>query len=202
MKYDIALKTIWKYIRYYLQSGFDYNSLIDSRLFNSGNTDTQSKRGPKNTYGPSSTFVFDSTAKNNADTIIKRIKHSKHMNIRAAYQDFINFFYSVYNPETRQHEWLPKEQRPSFRQFDYYLKKQISRKEMDELKSSKLEVLNNKRVLKGSSRTNAIRPGWIVECGAVEVDISLVSDLDNQNVKRNLINGCNNRLWCGQSAQR
>lgn len=180
IKYNVSVKTIWKYIRRYLQSAFDYNSLIDARLYNNGYSNGPVRSGRKNIDNVTSEIVFDEKVQQQADTIIKRFKSHPQMTIRGAYQEFINVFYSEINTYNNRLEWLPANKRPSYRQFDYYLRKKLSKQDLDEIRSTKLETLNNKRVLVSSSRTNALRPGWVVECDALEVDLSLVSDLNSE----------------------
>lgn len=181
-KYNVSVKSIWKYIRRYLQSGFNTNSLIDERKNNGHNRNKNSmtKIGSKNKYGASSKVVLTDLDKKCIDKLIRNNKDKNKMNFTYLYQQFLNSNYSEFIEDANAQQWVEKEKRPSYRQFRYYVKNILSKKDTDERKTNKLEVLNNKRVLTSSSRINAIRPGWIVECDAVEVDLSIVSELDNQ----------------------
>ena len=85
-KYNVSVKTIWKYIRRYLQSAFDYNSLIDARLLNSGYSKISARSGRKNIDKNTSEIVFDEKVQQQADVILKRFKSHPQMTIRGAYQ--------------------------------------------------------------------------------------------------------------------
>lgn len=191
LKYGVAGKTIWKYIRRYLQSGFDLNSLIDARYFNSGAKNVKYKKRPgrKNKGTLTSEIIFDDSVKEMADQAIREYsKLRSEFSNQGAYQLFIENNYRFYNEDTHQLEWLPPEKRPTLRQFENYLKNNYSKQELDEIRTSKLEVLNNSRILTSSSRAQALRPGWIVECDAVEFDTSLVSMNDpEQTVGRPIV---------------
>ena len=65
LKYGVSVKTIWKYIRRYLQSGFDLNSLIDARYLNSGakNAKYKNRTGRKNKSTSTSEIIFDDSVK-------------------------------------------------------------------------------------------------------------------------------------------
>lgn len=182
MNYNVCVKTIWKYIKRYLQSGLDIGSLVDQRVLKHESKEIKykTKTGRKNKYGKAAMVIFDDDAKRKADEIIKLYKAKKINTIKRSYQVFIDEFYSEYDPAADQMVWAPEERRPTERQFSYYLHKEISRKELDEIKTSKMEVENNKRLILGSSRSDAAYPGNIVECDAVELDLSIVSALDPQ----------------------
>lgn len=179
IKYGVSVKTIWKYIRKYLQSGFDDCSLIDGRRFNDApsRSATSCRPGRKSKDQNASTVVFDESVRKNADKIIEMFLKTKGMTIKAAYELFINTFYSVYDAETNRYIWFPKNQIPTHKQFYDYLRKKTTKKQRDEKRSSKHEVENNCRNLTGTSR-NSPRPGFVVECDALEVDVSLVSHLN------------------------
>ena len=180
LKYDVSVKTIWKYVRMYLQSGFDIYSLVDKRYFHGQARDYlyRVKTGRRRADGKAYGVIFDSSVKEKADKIIKIFKINREMTIKRAYQIFIDTYYAEYDSEMDCMVWLPPEVRPTFNQFTYYLRKKMSKQDLDEKRSSKIEVMNDKRILPGSSRTEALRPGWVAECDAVEVDLSLVSEND------------------------
>lgn len=77
---------------------------------------------------------------------------------------------------------LPETQRPTYWQYYTYLKKNVSKEENDAIKTSVREVRNNKRILEGDSLSNVYGPGDMVEIDAVEVDLSIVSELDRSKV--------------------
>lgn len=191
LKYGVSVKTIWKYIRRYLQSGFDLNSLIDARYLNSGakNAKYKNRTGRKNKSTSTSEIIFDDSVKRLADQAIQTYaKLGRELSIRGAYQMFIDHNYSFYNEDTCQLEWLPPEKRPTYRQFDYYFRQKLSKQDLDEIRTSKMEVLNSNRILTSSSRAQSLRPGWVVECDAVEFDTSLVAMNDpEQTVGRPIV---------------
>ena len=81
---------------------------------------------------------------------------------------------------------LPKNNRPTYKQFLYYFNKNVSQKEKEIIKTSQTEYRNNKRLLKGSSETGVYGAYDMLEMDACEVPLSLI-DLRNNTVGRPII---------------
>lgn len=83
---------------------------------------------------------------------------------------------------------LPATERPTLRQFTYFVNKSLSREEKDRIKTSAQEQRNNKRLLLSDNLKNVMGPGDCIEMDEVEVDVSLVSQIDpGQTVGRPIV---------------
>lgn len=83
---------------------------------------------------------------------------------------------------------LPAAERPTLRQFKYYVSKLLSKEEKDLIKTSAQEQRNNKRLLLSDNLQNIMGPGDCVEIDEVEVDISLISQINpSQTVGRPIV---------------
>ena len=83
---------------------------------------------------------------------------------------------------------LPVFERPTFRQFYYYVQKHLSEEEKAVIKTSKAEVRNDKRLLLSDIMEGVKGPGDMVEIDACEADVSLVSELNpNQSIGRPIV---------------
>lgn len=114
-------------------------------------------------------------------------KKGRERTFEYAYASLIEKYYTSYTPDGSSIR-KPLSECPTFNQFYHYCKTHITQEEMDVIKTSRQEQRNAKRVLVGSSRTDAIRPGWILESDAVEADFSIVSELDaEQSIGRPIV---------------
>ena len=109
--------------------------------------------------------------------ILSFYKKGREMTLKNAYGWLIGHYYTTYT-ETGRSRVAPAFERPTYRQFTYYCHKNLTKTEKDIIKLGKAEQRNAKRLLLGSSRTDALRPGWIVEADALEVDCSIISELN------------------------
>lgn len=92
---------------------------------------------------------------------------------------FVKLTGKYYSRETNgQIELYDPDKRPTEKQFRNYVKKMLSPEENEIIKTSMAEYRNNKRLLFGTSRFEAIRPGMVLEADAVETDLYVVSAID------------------------
>lgn len=182
---DFTENTIRRYIRMYLQSGFDDSSLIDKRCQIKGKRKTSEmvKYGRKSDSGIDTGIPINSDVKTHFDEAIKECMSGRVTTKKSAF----NLMLSKHYTETLITETgislvlLPINKRPTLKQFLYYFNKQVSKKEFDEAKTSIREVRNSKRLLLSDSLKNITGPGALFEVDECEVDVSLVS-VDNPNI--------------------
>ena len=174
----MARATLWKIIRIYLQSGFNLYSLIDKR------TDSvrkewkyEKKPGRKTSYGLSFGTVIDQSAKEQFKEGLDYYKSGRAKTYEDAYDFLCMKYYGKYEqtPEGVVKTLLPASARPTFRQFYYYCKTNITPEEIDAIKTSRQEQRNNKRLLLSDSLKGINGPWDCFEMDEVEVDLSLVS---------------------------
>lgn len=177
----ITRATLWKWIRKYLQSGLNYNSLIDTRYHYKEHKDYEYKKktGRPTKYKTASGIPLTSTVLEHFEEGLNIIKSGRYRTIKYAYFSIMEKYYSY--PSTgldKSVKLFSESKRPTYNQFYYYCRKHISMYQKEVIKTSKMEVNNNSRIKLGSSRTTAYRPGVICEVDANEVDVSIVSELD------------------------
>ena len=180
-EFEITRKTLWKWIRKYLQSGLNDYSLIDGRYHYKEHKDYKytKKTGRPTKYKTASGLPLTPTVLNHFEEGLNVIKSGRYKTIKYAYFSIMEKYYSY--PSTgldKGVKLLPESKRPTYNQFYYYCRKHISMYQKEVIKTSKMEVNNNSRVKLGSSRAEAYRPGIICEVDANEVDVSIVSELD------------------------
>ena len=174
---NISKKTFWKYIRLYLQSGFQDNALSDKRSqkqFNKTNIHT-TKAGRPRMDGLQKGVVLTHEVINQFEEFLQLYKKGRERTYKNAYAGLIEKYYTDSDGNR-----LPQSMIPTYNQFYFYCSQHITQKEKDIKKTSAQEQRNAKRLLLGSARKDAIRPGWIVEADAVEADFSIVSAMDKE----------------------
>ena len=83
---------------------------------------------------------------------------------------------------------LPISERPTYDQFYYYCRKNITKEMLLKAKLGETETFNSHRLLTGRSRTGTGKAGDICECDALEADFYIVSELDpTQNVGKPIV---------------
>ena len=182
-KYGISRGAVWKYIRLYLQSGCCDASLMDRRTSNILD-DHKEYSYTKKTGRPqmdciTTGVVLDDKVAAQYEEALKEYKKGREMTLKNAYLWMLNQYYSTISASGFP-ILKPISERPTYQQFTYYCRKHITQEEKDIIKSSITEQKNAKRLLLGCSRTNATRPGWIVEADALEIDCSIVSELHSE----------------------
>lgn len=187
----ISNVTLWTWIRKYIQSGLNYNSLVDGRYHYKPHKKYKytKKTGRPTKYKTASGLPLTDEVLKHFEEGLEVIKSGRYRTIKYAYFTIMQKYYSYPSEGVDKAVRLyPESERPTYNQFYYYCKKNISMYQKEVIKTSAMEVNNNKRLLHGSSRSKAYRPGIICEVDANEVDISIVSELDpTQSVGRPII---------------
>lgn len=190
-KHQIKRFTFWKTIREYLQSGCQLISLLDNRSSNAPTTkrtliNYEIKTGRPTKYGLVKGVVLSDELRERFDEFLERYKKGREQTFKNAYIGLTEKYYSEMKNGVLVP--LPESQRPTYKQFYYYCHKHLTGAEMDEIKTSRMEARNAKRLLLSSARKDAIRPGWICEVDALEVDLSITSVLNpDQAVGRPIV---------------
>ena len=182
-KHAISRNSFWKYIREYLQGGLNDFSLLDRRCAklsapNKGYSYTQ-KPGRRYIDRVATGVLSDEKVLAQYQRALEEFKKGRETTLKNAYLWLLNQYYSS-TTSTGFPSLKPISERPTYRQFTYFCRKHITQEEIDIIKTSASEQRNAKRLLLGSSRTDALRPGWIVEADAVEIDCSIVSEMDSE----------------------
>lgn len=185
--YKMSPKVFWRQIRRYLQSGRDLNAVLDERtkpVSPKAEPNYKAKPGRKGHAGVKhSTVILTPEVKKLFDEAIKWYKTRRQATLIGAYRDMRQTYYVVKKSTengTVFWEELPSEQIPTYKQFYYYASSRISDEDKKRIKTSKMEVQNNNRVLKSDSLRGVKGPGDIVEVDAMETDVSLVSMRDRE----------------------
>lgn len=178
-KGKLCKATLWSWIRKYLQSGLNYNSLVDIRHhpFPKKKYEYTKKTGRPTKYGDKEGLPLTDEVLHHFADGLAELKSGRYMTIEKAYNWMIRKYYS-YKPDPNDNylEWLSASERPTQNQFYHYVKTHYSKKEKNITKYSEMEERNNNRLLFGSSRTDAYRPGKICECDALEADVDIIYD--------------------------
>lgn len=192
VKYNLPRATAWRYIRAYLQSGLNISSLLSEPSGPSvGITYNYNKKPGKKHSVPNAGILVDNTVKKHFEDALRYYKSGRANTRKNAYDQMILAHYASVqiNSEGRlTKKPLPVTERPTFRQFEYFVKQNLSKEEMDRIKTNAQEQRNNKRLLLSDNLQNVMGPGDCVEIDEVEVDISLISQINpNQAVGRPIV---------------
>ena len=182
-KYNLPRNSFWRMCTLYFQSGLQDYSLLDSKFFgiNEGKTYNQSKKaGRPNDCDDASGVILTDEIRSYFEEALKDYKSGRHKTIRAAFDkmNLLHFTRTEIINGTPSVVLMPASERPTFRQFSYYMSKHLTNQEKDLIKTSALEQNNNKRLLLSDSLFGVKGPGDMVEIDACEADISLVSMID------------------------
>lgn len=175
----VCRASLWRTIRVYLQSGLKDYSLYDPRLFSSS-----SKRygSGKNTSSGERPYRMSDEDEKYMLKVIKKYKRqdTPFYTIERAYQQLLDMYRNPINGELNDH--------PSYDQFYYFLRKNITAKEMNAKKLSAREARNSTRPLLGTVDNDSFGPMDLVEIDAHEVDVELVDDeTHEQNIGRPIL---------------
>ena len=188
-KYNIPKNSAWRYIRMYLQSGLDENVFLPSYLSRSAYHYNE-KTGRK-ADSICTGIVIDETVRQHFQEALDYYKSGREKTQEDAFRR-MNLKHYMKNEigctGDLRSRLLPVSERPTMRQFRYFVSKSLSQEEKDRIKTSAQEQRNNKRLLLSDNLKNVMGPGDCVEMDEVEVDLSLVSQVDmDQTVGRPIV---------------
>lgn len=181
---DMTVDSFWRTIKKYLQSGFKDYSLVDARYLGKNKGKKYSltaKPGAKPEFFDTTGVIKNAEIESYYEEALKDYKSGRQKTMRSAYDKMNLKHFSkieiVNGIETLV--LLPESERPTMRQFRYYINTHITKEEMDKIKTSAQEQRNNKRLIVSDALKGVYGPGDMVEIDAVEADVSLVSELDH-----------------------
>lgn len=189
-KHEISKKTAWKVVRSYLQAGKCDEGLIDQRIRHKVARKYNYTRKTGRPYMEGTVargLVLTEELEKIFEEYTKKYLRNRSMTLVKAYQIMIANEFS-YHTDDGGIQPYPASERPTKNQFIYYVNTHTSKEERDTSLLSAREVRNDKRLLVGSTRTEIIRPGAVIELDTLEADISLVSEADRtQSIGRGIL---------------
>ena len=186
-KYNFTKPKAYRLIRKLFQNALAESCALDSKYLY---VKSSKNRNYKNATGRASStntnIVLNDELRHNFDYGIEVFKSQRLVTIKEAFMRVLYCFYTTAEDEGLK--LLPPDKRPTERQFRHYFNTVLSNAEIEKILTSKREYRNNSRLLLGSPRDEAMRPGYILEADALEMDINIVSSYDfTQNIGRPII---------------
>lgn len=182
-KYNCPRNSFWRICCDYFQSGLKDYSLVDGRALKMSvdkEYNYTSKTGRPSEYSDFTGVVLNEEIRSYFEEALKDYKMGRFKSYHSAFDkmNLLHFTRTELINGVSTVVLLPASERPTFRQFSYYLSKHLTNQEKDLIKTSALEQKNNKRLLVSDTLFGIKGPGDMVEIDACEVDISLVSAID------------------------
>lgn len=176
-KFNLTRARFWRLCRTYLQSGMKESSLLRKKPVNSIDYTKGKKRGSKGDLGIAAGCPLSKEVIDAFEYGLAFYKSGRAKSFQAAYNKMNNtyFFHDVIVDGKKQSRLMPIDKRPTYRQFYYYCHKNLSAEDYDAIKTSRMEQRNNKRLLLSEDVANVEAPGEKVEADSLEVDLSLIS---------------------------
>lgn len=188
-EYGMTKETIRRLYIKYIQAGCSEYGLLDKRYTSNRKREItmpykyQMKTG-RPSEGCSNGIVITPEIEMKFDEAIAYFKSGRAKTYESAYEWLCVKYYTqtkFINGELIT-TFLPATEIPTIRQFRYYVQKNLSEEEVDRIKTSAREQRNNKRLLLSDSVHDVLGPGDLAEMDAVEIDLSLVSEVDPTKV--------------------
>lgn len=176
--YNISKPIFWKRVRKYLQSGMNDKSLLDQRYFNEGKGLSYTKKPGRKNKNSKVGKLLEDVEFINFKKYTELYLRNKSMTIESAYIQLIADCYRerrVNDDGSVVYITKKENERPSYNQFYYYLKKNTSLEQRDKAKMGAMEQRNNQRLLLGNAKTDVYGVCDLVEIDACEINIALVS---------------------------
>lgn len=189
-KYEVPTSSFWRICRSYFQSGFKDLSLVDKKslgIIKRKRYEYKKKPGAKSDYFIESGVIKNDEIEEYFKEALKDFKSGRHKTMRSAFDkmNLLHFSKVEMINGSQTLTLLPESERPTLRQFRYYVNTHTTKEEIDKIKTSAKEQRNNKRLITSDALIDVYGPGDIVEIDAVEADVSLVSEIDpNQSIGR------------------
>ena len=184
--------TFWRICSRYFESGFQDYSLINSKkvkLLKKNKYNYKIKTGKPAQYLESGTIITEEIESYFNDAL-NDYKSGRAKTMRSAYDkmNYLHFSKIELINGAQTLVLLSESERPTIKQFRYYVNKHMTAEEKDKIKTSAQEQRNNKRLLLSDSLNGVMGPGDLIEIDAVEADVSLVSSTNkNQSIGRPIV---------------
>lgn len=189
-KQGVSRISAWRYIRIYLQSGMDENVFFRRETERHiPEYQYEVKTGRKS--DTKSGIVVDDNVRQHFQEALEYYKSGRVKTMQAAFDRMNQKHYMRTEIDSEGlliQRLLPASERPTLRQFTYFVKKSLSKEEKDCIKTSGQEQRNNRRLLLSDNLRNVVGPCDCIEMDEVEVDVSLVSQINpGQTVGRPIV---------------
>lgn len=187
------VNTFWRYFRKYMQSGMKDSALIDSRYLGATkgrNCNWTKKTGAKANSCDTTNIIVQGEVIDYFEEALKEYRSGRATSLKTCYDrmNMLHFMETVIVNGVPTLKLKPISDRPSMRQFSYYVNKKLTKQEKDMIKTSAQEQRNDKRLITSDSMYGVRGPGDMVEIDACEADVSLVSSSDpNQSIGRPVV---------------
>ncbi len=187
-KYKISTKSILEIVKKYLMSGLNPYSLTPLKgKIKPKNSNFETKTGRPNSIGNIGIPVNDDI-KTIFDEASKYYLSKRKRSYQSTY-DWMCATYFTQKIEEKSEEGsvityklLPLNQIPTKRQMEYYIRNHTTPKQRTIKQTSSREYRNDNRILVSDNLYNVQGPGDVVEMDEVEMDVSLISEMDPTKV--------------------
>lgn len=165
----------------WLQSGFQDSSIVSMKDIKGKKRDQYDYKVKTGRKGfDVQGIIVDDTCREAFDYGLELYSKHRLNTLRDCFAILSSKYYSL-NVDGRL-ELLPVDKRPTERQFRTYVAKRLTYEQKQVIKTSQEEFRNNERLIYSTPTIEALQPGYIVEADALEVDIMLVSSIDQTKV--------------------
>jgi len=176
-KFGVSRIKINRVLSRYFWGGFNKNALLDKRYFNPINQRSESTNtyfGRPNVYKNTHKMRFCEEDEKTIETFIERTYYpTTGLTKENAYQLYLMKHHSkIVNGEVVRNEIYPTR-----RQFLYRLDKYLNPEKFAISRTSKSEVMRNRRTIEGSSRDYALEAGFLYQIDSTPIDIFIVDSI-------------------------
>lgn len=186
-KYKITTRTVLYIIKSYLMSGLDpYSLLPKAGKKSKGNLNYEKKTGRPPMFEAG--MPLTNELREIFDDCCKHYLSGREKSYSTTYDWMLTKYFTV-RVEMQSEDGviirqklLPIDQRPTQNQMETYIRNNTSTKERSICKTSKREYRNNERMLVSDNLLNVHGPGDLFEMDEVEMDVSIVSEVDPTKV--------------------
>ena len=185
--------TFWRICKRYFSSGFKDYALIDAKRVKEikrKKYNYKEKPGAHSRYLENTGVAINEDIEKWFNDALNDYKSGRAKTMRSAYDkmNYLHFSKIELINGSQTLVLLPESERPTIKQFRYYVNKHMTAEEKDKIKTSAQEQRNNKRLLLSDSLNGVMGPGDLIEIDAVEADVSLVSSTNkNQSIGRPIV---------------
>ena len=173
----------------WFQSGFQDGSWMDPRFRQTTKKKCVYTKKPGRKNSNNQNLLITNDIKEQFDYGLEVYRNGRGVKIIDAYTCVLYRYYTqeVFD-ELKGVKCVAPQYRPTLRQFSYYLHSQIDKAEAIRIKTSNDEYFNDHRLLFGFNRNSAVKPGYIVEVDALEMDIYITSSFNReQTISRPIV---------------
>lgn len=180
-EYGISSSAAQRLVVKWLQSGFQEISIVNAKKFaktNHKQYEYKSKTGKPS--GISQGVIVDEKCREAFRYGMELFTKQRLITIRDCYVSLLSKYYS--SEDNDRVILLPVNERPTECQFRNFITNNITEKQKKIIKTSLEEYRNNERLIFSTPTIEALRPCFILEADALEIDLELVSSIDQTRI--------------------